>query len=176
MLTTLIFRCIILSSYLMNVLAISNNIVASHPPNNPRPKIMKPKTIKFIKRGTATGTAIGTTIPVIKELTKIPSEINNIKTKIESETGDYVQLPSEIINRFKPNYDTWSYSKLFENIDANNIASVSIHQDSKFLYVIDSKSYDTASQHIYYVTTIPSHINELINKLISYNIKVDIFN
>lgn len=169
-------RCILVLSYVMNVLTLSNNIVASKPRNNPnpKPKLIKPTAIKFIKRGTAAGTAIGTTIPIITELTKLPSEINTIKTKMEPEEN--TQLPSSVIHRLKSNYDTWSYSKLFESMDSDNIASVSIHQDSKFLYVIDDKSYDITHTNIHYVTTIPAHMNELIDKLITHNIPFDIFN
>ena len=150
-----------------------NPVVAQS--NTPKPKIVRPKALKYIKRGVATGTALGTTIPAVKELTKIPSEINTMKTRMDAEKT--TELPSSVIRTIKPRYDTWSYSDLFHHIESNNIIGVSIHQDSKYLYAIDnSNTHELSFQNIHYVTTIPSHMNELIDKLLSYNVRFDIFN
>ena len=152
---------------------VGNPIIAQS--NNQRPKIVRPKALKYIKKGVATGTALGTTIPAVKELTKIPSEINTMKTRMDADQT--TELPSSVIRTIKPRYDTWSYSDLFNHIESNNIIGVSIHQDSKYLYAIDnSNTHDISFQNIHYVTTIPSHINELIDKLLSYNVRFDIFN
>lgn len=153
------------------IAGVTSNPILSQS-NNQRPKIVRPKAVKYFKRGAAAGTALGTTIPALKELTQIPSEFNTIKTNIESDEN--IDLPSSIVRTLKPNYDTWSYSDLFDHIYSNNIVGVSIHQDSKYLYAIDNGN----SRHVelHYVTTIPSHINELIDQLLVYNIHFDIFN
>ena len=154
--------------------AVTGNPVVAQS-NTPKQKIVRLKALKYIKKGMSTGTTLGTTIPAVKELTKIPSEINTMNTRVD--TDQTTELPSVVIQTINPPYDMWSYSDLFDNIESNNIISVSIHQDSKYLYAIDSsKTHELSFQNIHYVTTFPSHMNELIDKLLLYNVRFDIFN
>lgn len=145
--------------------------------NNPK---MKPKTLKSLKRGAAVGSAIGATIPAIKELDNIPKEIGNLKARFEN---DVEELPSTYIHRLSSNShiksDEWNYSKFVDSIYNNNIISVSIHQDGKYAYVIEnthSGYHPIGVNDIHYVTTIPLHTVNLINMLIENGVTFDIFN
>lgn len=144
------------------------------------PKIISPTLVKSLKRSTAVGAAIGTSIPAIKELTTtIPSNINNFKTKFESIKNikndiDLVN-PSEFTTKLQSKGEIWSYSKLLTDMNPNDIYGVSIHQDGKFALIVENThSHNILPENIHYVTTMPIHVSELIDLLLQSNIHFDI--
>lgn len=139
---------------------------------------IKPKTLKSIKIGTAMGSAVGASVPAIKELTDIKKEMVNIKARSENNVHE---LPSKYINHLSSGLHIkaeWNYSKFIDNIYNNNIISVSLHQDGKFAYVIENthlQNHLIGLSDIHYVTLIPVHVVTLIDILIDNGITFDIF-
>ena len=139
---------------------------------------IKPKTLKSIKIGTAMGSAVGASVPAIKELTDIKKEMVNIKARSDNSVHEF---PSSYINHLNSNFHIkteWNYSTFINDIYNNNIISVSVHQDGKFAYVIENthlQNHLTSINDIHYITLIPLHVVTLIDILIDNGIPFDIF-
>ena len=73
-----------------------------------------------------------------------------------------------IIKNMKP-VNTWDYSVLFDKINNNDVIWVRISQDGKYVITIDKTNINA-----HYITTIPLHMDSLINKLLEMNIPFDI--
>lgn len=142
------------------------------------PKINKIKTVKKIKRGIALGGSIGASIPILNEMLSFTNQWDTVKSKLSHKLDHTIDMsnPSQYTVDNKASGDPWSYSKLLHSILNNDIIGVSIHQDGKFAYVIESSKNSMITSHdIHRVITIPTHINELIDKLIQYDISFDVF-
>lgn len=146
-------------------------------PKLPSPKINKFKAVKNFKRGVAIGGSIGAGIPVVHELLSFSNEMNIVKSKFDHSVDQKLEIsnPSIYTTVMKTKGDPWSYSKLIHSIVDNDIIGVSIHQDGNYALVIDKYKDSISPDNIHYVITIPTHINELIDQLVQYNINFDIF-
>ena len=108
--------------------------------------------------------------------------------------GDY-KLPSEIIkqlSRKSPSPGTtWTYQTFIDNLNKNNVESVSIFSDQKGFAVIDKNfdigdkipnggiivnGVDLTSDNVHVVQTLPNMINDLIEQLNNNHIQYDIYN
>ena len=117
-----------------------------------------PKVLKSLKRSAAIGGAVGGSVPAIKEVFSFPDEINTVKKHVQSE---------------KLNGDIWSYSELITNIKSEEISSVSIDQDGRYALIREVTS-EIGEETVHYVTIIPMHITELMNRLLESDINIDI--
>ena len=94
-------------------------------------------------------------------------------------------LPSEIIKQLsksspKPG-STWTYQTFIDNLNKNNVDSVSIFSDEKGFAVIDKNVGDIndiglTGDNVHLVGTLPNMINDLIERLNSNHIQYDIYN
>lgn len=146
-------------------------------PKPPPPKINNFKAVKNLKRGVAIGGTIGAGIPVLHELVSFSNELNVVKSKFDHSVNPKLDIsnPSTYTTYMKTNGVPWSYSKLIHSIIDNDIIGISIHQDGNYALIIDKYKDSITPDNIHYVVTIPSHINELIDQLVQYNINFDIF-
>ena len=141
--------------------------------SNQKPKISKLEKLKrkkeFEKKLTIT-TAIGTSIPAIDNIFSVSKYIQHVTTKVKQMFGYDVTIEDygTIVKNMKPN-DIWDYSVLFDKINDNEVLWVRISQDGKYAITIDR-----VDINVHYITTIPLHINSLIDKLIEMNIPFDI--
>jgi len=165
---------IILLMYFNTVMSYS--IVQSRPVvinSNQKPKVSKLDKLKRKKefeKKLAITTAVGTSIPAFDNIFSVSKYIQHLSTKFKQFFGydivteDY----STIIKNMKPT-DVWDYSVLFDKINNNDVLWVRVSQDGKYAITIDKT--DT---NAHYITTIPLHMNSLINKLLEMNIPFDI--
>jgi hypothetical protein len=138
-----------------------------------RPKISKLEKLKRKKefeKNLAITTAIGTSIPAIDNIFSVSKYVQHVTTKVKQMFGYDVDTEDygTIIKNMKPN-DIWDYSVLFDKINDNEVLWVRISQDGKYAITIDR-----VNINVHYITTIPMHINSLIDKLIEMNIPFDI--
>lgn len=156
---------------------MSYSIVQSRPVSiinsNQKPKISKLgklKRKKEFEKKLAITTAIGTSIPAIDNIFSVSKYIQHLSTKFKQVFGYDIATEdySEIIKNIKPT-DLWDYSVLFDKINNNDVLWVRISQDGKYAITIDRTNIN-----VHYITTIPLHMNSLINKLLETNIPFDI--
>ena len=141
------------------------------------PKLNKIKTVKNIKRGIAIGGSISASTTIVNEMITLDSKLTKVKSKI-GHIEEYIDMsnPSKYATEMSSKGESWSYYKMLSSIVHNDIIGVSIHQDGKYAYVIENtKNKYILPENIHRVVTIPNHINELIDNLMQYDIKFDIF-
>jgi len=152
--------------------------------------------------GTSFGASLSASIPLMGDIIKLPNEIDVMKSKLGHKldmSHEIIEHPSDVIEHTDINNigEMWSYSTFLKNINEDNILGVSVSQDGKCAYVIENndnlidtliQKFDNIQyiQHtddiyniipadsIHKVITLPLHINELIDKLVEYNINFDI--
>lgn len=140
-------------------------------------KLNKLKTVKHIKRGITIGGSVGASVPIVNEVVSLNNQINIAKYKFQNlENHVDMSNPSKYIMKYQITGESWSYYKMLNSIINNDIIGVAIHQDGKYAFIIEKvKQTPLSSDNIHRVTTIPNHINELIDKLLQYNIDFDVF-
>ena len=133
-------------------------------------KLDKLKRKKEFEKKLSIMTVIGTTIPVVEELFSVSSYFDHISTKIKQMFGYDVTNDDygTILKNIKPT-DVWDYSVFFDKIMNNDVLWVHINQDGKYAISMDRTNTD-----VHYITTIPLHMDSLINKLLEMNIPFDI--
>ena len=118
---------------------------------------------------------------------------SNLKMDYDSDG----KLPSEIIKQLSTNSpkpgDAWTYQTFIDNLNKNNVDSVSIFSNEKAFAVIDKNVGDgvggglgdgvgggfvngMSSDNVHIVQTLPNMINDLIDQLNSNHIQYDIYN
>ena len=140
------------------------------------PKVNKMKTVKNIKRSVALGGSIGASTTIMNEIITLNSKLTKVKSRFGH--NEYIDMtnPSKFTTDMKVEGENWSYYKMLSSILNNDIIGVSIHQDGKYAYVIENTKHTfVLPEDIHRVVTIPNHINELIDNLIQYDIKFDVF-
>lgn len=154
-----------LYSCLKNVLIICSLLISANgkgitPVMSSQKNIkVAPKVLKSLKRSAAIGGAVGGSVPAIKEVFSFPDEIKTVKNRVYSENL---------------NGDVWSYSELMTNIKREEISSVSIDQDGRYALIRERVTSEIGEDTVHYVTIIPMHITELINRLLESDINIDI--
>lgn len=146
-------------------------------PKLSRPKVNKIKAVKNMKRGIAIGGSIGASVPIMNEFISLNSKLTMVKSKI-GHIEEHVDMsnPSLYTTEMSIKGEPWSYYKMLSSILNNNIIGVSIHQDGKYAFVIENTKHRCVlPEDIHKVVTIPNHINELIDNLMQYDIKFDVF-
>lgn len=155
---------------------MSYSIVQTRPVivnSNQKPKVSKLEKLKRKKefeKKIAITTAIGTSIPAVDNIFSVSKYIQHLSTKFKQLFG-YDVMDEDygmIIKNMKPT-DTWDYSVLFDKINDNDVLWVRISQDGKYAITIDRTDIN-----VHYITTIPLHVDSLINKLLEMNIPFDI--
>jgi hypothetical protein len=133
-------------------------------------KLGKLKRKKEFEKKLAVTTAIGTSIPAIDNIFSVSKYIQHVSNKVKEFFGYDVATEdySTIIKNMKPN-DVWDYSILFDKINDNDVLWVRISQDGKYVLTIDK-----TNTNVHYITTIPLHMNSLIEKLLDMHIPFDI--
>lgn len=141
------------------------------------PKMNKIKTVKNIKRSIAIGGSIGASAPIMNEMISLNSKLMKVKSKL-GHIEEHIDMtnPSIYTIDMKVKGEPWSYYKMLSSILNNDIIGVSIHQDGKYAFVIENTKHKCVlPEDIHRVVTIPNHINELIDNMMQYDIKFDVF-
>ena len=91
----------------------------------------------------------------------------------------YNSNPSEIIKNIGSMGigDEWTYQTFLDNLNKKNVDSVSILSNENGFAVIDKNHLDVVlSDNIHFVKTLPSMIDNLVQKLNDKHINFDIYN
>ena len=134
------------------------------------------KAVKVLKRGLTAGTAIGASIPAIKDAKEIPHKLISIKSEIEERihTVDVIH-PHDYTQYVNPIGDEWSYSTFIHRIQNHDLYGVSLSQDGLYAVAIENThTMEIHSDNLHRVVTIPIHIAELIDLLLSSGVNFDI--
>jgi hypothetical protein len=116
-----------------------------------RSKLSQLKKRKELEKKLAILTATGSTIPAIDNLFSVS---NNVKSSVKSVFNDKSGTSDYKVNI---------------QLNTNDISWVTISQDGKHALVVDKTTH-----LVHYITTIPLHINSLIEKLLDLGISFDI--
>ena len=142
------------------------------------PNANKAQVAKTLKRGVELGGSIGSSFTLLNEMISYTDQLDIMKAKMDHKIDNKIDMsnPIKYTIQGKISDDQWSYYKLLKSILHNDIIGVSIHQDGKYAYAIECSENNIITSHeIHKVITIPAHINELIDKLIQYDINFDVF-
>ena len=135
-----------------------------------RSKLERLKKRKEIEKKVAILTATGSAIPAVDSIFSVSKYVNSVKSSIKSIFNDKSEVPNYKVDIQHMTYDSiWDYSTLYEKLKTNDISWVSINQDGKHVLVVDKSTH-----LVHYITTIPLHINSLIEKLLDLGISFDI--
>ena len=134
------------------------------------------KIKKSLQRSINTGSMIGASIPVVKEVQNIPHHVLSTKAEIEQKFDAVdVVLPHEYTTHTKILGEEWSYSTFINNIVNHNLYGASLSQDGTYAVAIENiHSSNIGQTNLHYVTIMPIHITHLIDLLVVSDINFDI--
>lgn len=136
------------------------------------------KIKRVVQKGVALGIGASSAVPLMNDIVDFTYKYDTLQSKLDSVLTHSNINPKDYTTKLECKGDEWSYSTLMQSLNEKTIDGMSIHQDGKFAIIIDAKH---MGQHrpinpydLHHVTTIPLHINDLIQRLILNDINFDV--